>query len=125
MPNDTKQSGSSGTPEKGRAGQAIDPGNRPDKHPIEDRYNTHDASFRRHYQLNLREDPQSYDFYAPAYRLGYELAEERSSSSWETVRDEAKTHWQSHHPGTWEQVADAVLYGWREQRNPDELRVHH
>jgi hypothetical protein len=109
-----------------------------DQHQIEDRYNSHDASFRRHYQLtyhdkpldssrdNPRITPRTYEeFYAPAYRYGFELAEESPTADWKDVEAEAQRHWQSNHTGAWEEVVDAVHYGWKEQRNPEALRVHH
>lgn len=97
-----------------------------DVHPIPDRYNTHDASFCRHYQLNYHDNAHSYEeFYAPAYRFGFQLGEENASADWQSVAETAQHHWQNNHPSTWAEVADAVHYGWLEQRNPDALRVHH
>jgi hypothetical protein len=96
-----------------------------ERHPIEDRYNFHDASFRRHYQLNYHDGPHAYEYYAPAYRFGYELAEESAGSDWEAAQPEAQRHWQSNHDTAWDEMREAIHYGWREQRNPDALRVHH
>lgn len=96
-----------------------------EQHPIADRYNTHDASFRRHYQLNYRGNGHSYDeFYAPAYRFGFELGEE-SATTWDEVEAAAQRHWETNHPSAWAEVVDAVHYGWLEERNPEALRVHH
>ncbi|MEZ4865003.1 MAG: hypothetical protein R3C14_27055 [Caldilineaceae bacterium] len=97
-----------------------------DKHPIEDDYNTHDASFRRHYQLNYADGAHDYkSFYAPAYRYGYQLSAEHNGAAWHAVEQEAQEHWASHHTSAWSDVADAVHYGWIEERDPDRLRVHH
>lgn len=99
-----------------------------DRHAIEDEYNAHDASFRRHYQLNYNlDDPNArpYEFYAPAYRFGYELAEEHSGVQWHEALEQAKHHWQAKHTSDWEEIADAVYYGWQENRNPEALRVDH
>ncbi len=105
-----------------------------DEHAIEDRYNFHDASFRRHYQLHyhdLQHDGENstgrnYEsFYAPAYRFGYELAEEHSGAEWSAVESQAQQHWQSKHNSAWSDVQEAIRYGWQEQRNPESLRVHH
>lgn len=96
-----------------------------DPHVIEDKYNTHDASFRRHYQLNYSGGEHEYEFYASAYRLGYELAEEGRDLKWQAAEAGAKRHWQTAHASAWDDVADAVRYGWEEQRNPEALRVHH
>jgi len=95
-------------------------------HEIDDKYNFHDASFRRHYQLNYVDNEHDYEeFYAPAYRYGYELAEQRPNAEWEAVRAEAQQHWRTHHSSAWEEVEEAIHYGWLEQRKPEELRVHH
>ncbi len=102
-----------------------DNGNGVDSHPIEDRYNFHDASFRRHYQLNYHGKGQDYEYYAPAYRFGYELAEENVGKEWNAMQEEGQRHWQSNHNGTWNEMSEAIHYGWREQREPDALRVHH
>lgn len=101
-------------------------GQETEPHEIKDEYNFHDASFRRHYQLNYSDNERDYEeFYAPAYRYGYELAQKQSGDNWESVQEEARSHWQTHHSSSWSDVAEAVQYGWREQRNPEELRVHH
>ena len=96
------------------------------QHLIDDDYNFHDASFRRHYQLNYRDSGHDYDeFYAPAYRFGYQLSEQNASASWEQMEQQAQSHWATMHVSNWRDVADAVRYGWTEERNPDKLRAHH
>lgn len=95
------------------------------KHTIKDAYNFHDASFRRHYQLHYADRGHDYEeFYAPAYRFGYQLSAENSDAAWEQVAQTAEAHWTSMHASSWGDVADAVRYGWVEERNPDKLRVH-
>jgi hypothetical protein len=97
-----------------------------ESHEIEDKYNFHDASFRRHFQLNYVDTGRDYEeFYAPAYRYGFELAEEHAGASWEVVQSEAQQHWNSNHESAWSDIADAIRYGWEEQRHPEQLRVHH
>lgn len=97
-----------------------------DRHAIDDRYNFHDASFRRDFQLNYSDGAHDYDsYYAPAYRLGYELAAENQDAAWEAIKGEAQHHWQTKHSDSWQNVEKAVHYGWLEQRDPDALRVHH
>lgn len=96
-----------------------------DRHQINDRYNFHDASFRRHYQLNYHDNAHEYEYYAPAYRFGYELAADNAGMEWARIEMEAQRHWQTQHRTPWSEMAEAIHYGWREQRDPDELRVHH
>lgn len=95
-----------------------------DSHVIDDRYNFHDASFRRDYRLNHADGSHTYEeIYAPAYRYGYELAEQ--GKDWESAQIEAERHWSSMHTTPWSQVAEAIRYGWEEQRRPEEHRVYH
>ncbi|MFN8445909.1 MAG: hypothetical protein U0175_34280 [Caldilineaceae bacterium] len=97
-----------------------------DFHTSKDNYNLHDASFRRHYQLNYANSEHEYDaFYAPAYRYGFELGEESAGTDWSKVEQDAKEYWASSSSIPWGEVADAVHYGWVEERDPERLRVHH
>ena len=96
-----------------------------DRHAIDDEYNVHDASFRRHYQLNLHDSGHDFGYYAPAYRFGYELATENPHEEWESLHANAQRHWQTAHTTDWVEMAPAVEYGWEEARNPEELRVQH
>jgi hypothetical protein len=96
------------------------------QHPIEDRYNTHDTSFRRHYQLTYADTPNSYaEFYAPAYRFGFTLSEENPATKWDAMKTQAQEQWQTLHTSAWPEIAAAVRYGWTEQRRPEALRFHH
>jgi hypothetical protein len=97
-----------------------------DRHPIDDDYNIHDASFRRHFQLNYGDERLDYEsVYAPAYRYGFELSGENPNETWEEMEPEAQRHWAEEHSVSWATVADAVRYGWDEERNPDKHRVSH
>lgn len=97
-----------------------------DEHSIQDRYNFHDASFRRHYQLNYSDGTHEYEeYYAAAYRFGYQLAKEYPGAEWSAIASDAQHHWQLKHDSAWENVINAVQYGWKEQRDPDALRVNH
>jgi hypothetical protein len=92
---------------------------------IEDEYNTHEASFRRHYQLNYSEAKPTFEFYEPAYEFGYKVARDNPGKDWTVTSIEAQTSWQESYTASWKDVADAVYYGWREQRKPESLRVQH
>lgn len=95
-------------------------------HPIDDELNIHDASFRRHYQLNYADEPLEYErYFAPAYRFGYQLSAKSRDAEWETVEEQAHAEWVANHQVSWETVADAVQYGWQEERDPSEHRVDH
>ncbi len=95
-------------------------------HSRKDNYNLHDASFRRHYQLTYANGAHDYEtFYAPAYRYGFELGEESVGADWLRVEQDAKEYWSSSSSIPWEEVAEAIQYGWMEERDPERLRVHH
>lgn len=97
-----------------------------DTHTTEDEYNTLDATFRRHYQSFYKESTHSYDYYAPAYRFGFELAKENSRMTWGVAKATAQERWRSSgHTSNWGEVVNAIHIGWKAQRNRDSLRVHH
>jgi uncharacterized protein (TIGR02271 family) len=57
----------------------------------------------------------SYDTYAPAYQYGYTSASDSrfQGRSWDEVRDDVRTDYMRNNPNSkWEQVQDAVRYGW-------------
>jgi hypothetical protein len=95
-------------------------------YPIQDDFNFHDASFRRHFQLNYSSRPHQYEtFYAPAYRYGYLLSTENPNVAWKEIEAQAQDHWAAQHPVSWQDVVDAVRYGWTEKRQPSTLQVRH
>jgi hypothetical protein len=95
-------------------------------YPIQDDFNLHDASFRRHFQLNYSSGLHQYEtFYAPAYRYGYLLSAENPERIWKEIETQAREHWPAQHPGSWQDVVDAVRYGWTEEHQPGMLQVRH
>jgi uncharacterized protein (TIGR02271 family) len=56
----------------------------------------------------------TYADYEPAYRYGYELAENERyrGRDWAAMEVDARRDWESRHGGTWEQFKDAIRYGW-------------
>jgi uncharacterized protein (TIGR02271 family) len=57
----------------------------------------------------------SYDTYAPAYQYGYTTASDPrySGRSWDEVHDDLRASYMRANPNSkWEQVKDAVRYGW-------------
>ena len=96
------------------------------EHPIDDELNVHDASFRRHYQLNYADEPLDYEtYFAPAYRFGYQWTAQSRGAEWDAVEEQAHAEWVANHPISCETVAEAVQYGWQEERDPSEHRVDH
>lgn len=96
------------------------------EHEIEDTYNFHDSSFRRDYQLNYHDSAHDYEYYAPAYRFGFECAERHEGMDWDAVQQKLQSEWQTQTmTAQWADIVDVVRYGWMEARDPDALRVHH
>jgi len=81
------------------------------------RFEDLDTDFRTHYKgLNLK--GSSYDEYMPVYRFGHGLGIDQrfSQGDWTTVEPEARRHWETRNPGTWEQFKDTIRYAWDRAR---------
>ncbi len=77
-------------------------------------FETYDPDFRKDYEVNYAIVGAPYERYAPLYRYGYNLAtaQQFSNKDWLTVEPEAKSAWEEHNPGTWDQVKNAVRHAW-------------
>lgn len=55
-----------------------------------------------------------YNTYAPAYQFGSTYANEQQyrDREWETAEPELRRHWESRGHGKWEEMKDAIRYGW-------------
>ena len=73
-----------------------------------------DREFRSNYQTAHANRGGNYDQYAPAYRFGYELANDRryANSDWNAVEADARRSWSSQNGGRWDDFKEAVKYGW-------------
>jgi len=81
-------------------------------------YDTYDTDYRDHYQRTFSSAGYTYDDYKPVYQYGYSLAGDQrySGSDWSTVETDARTRWEEHNPGTWEQFKDSIQYAWDKAR---------
>lgn len=81
-------------------------------------YDTYDADYRDHYQRTFSSAGYTYDDYKPVYQYGYSLAGDQrySGSDWSTVETDARTRWEEHNPGTWDQFKDSIQYAWDKAR---------
>jgi len=77
-------------------------------------FETFDTDFRRDYETNYSRLGGDYNRYAPLYRYGYNLATAKqfAGKDWNGIETEARSAWEEHNPGTWEQVKAAVRHGW-------------
>jgi uncharacterized protein (TIGR02271 family) len=82
------------------------------------RFEDYEADFQRHHRTAWAGREQSYARCAPAYRYGYALATEPryTGRDWSTLEAEARRDWEARHQESWEEVKDAVHYGWEHVR---------
>lgn len=76
----------------------------------------YDQSFRSDYQTRYAMSGYDYEFYAPAYRYGYDLAYDDTyrGYDWERLEPEARRDWESRGlEGAWDDVKDAVRHAWQ------------
>jgi hypothetical protein len=81
-------------------------------------FDQYDNDYRTHYQGNFASAGYTYDDYKPVYQYGYSLAGDRryQDRDWSAIEPDARTRWEEHNPGTWEQFKDAVRYAWDKAR---------
>lgn len=83
-------------------------------HKGERDYELYDADFRANHTQAYASTGMTYEEFAPAYRLGYDLASDPqlSDKDWSAVESEARRQWEQRSPGTWERFKDAIRYSW-------------
>jgi len=86
-------------------------------------YADFESGYRQHYQSTFGNSGREYDWYAPAYRYGYNLAmDERwdDYETWDELEAEARRDWESNNStlgGTWNDFKDAIRGGWEDVRD--------
>jgi len=80
---------------------------------------SYDSYFRSHYDHTYNGGDHAYDYYLPAYEYGYRLAtdERYHDYDWDTIENSARQSWDTHNPGTWADVKDAVHHAWNRVKN--------
>ena len=81
-------------------------------------WSTLEPDFRRNYRTTYVNAGLSYEQVQPAYRYGYELAQNPQSggADWNAIEPQAKQTWESRRKGSWDQYRDAVRHGWERTR---------
>jgi len=81
-------------------------------------FETFDSDFQKNYQSKFAKSGYTYPQFSPAYRYGYHLAndERYNSGDWATVEPQARSLWEQHNKGTWEEFKDAIQYAWDKVR---------
>jgi uncharacterized protein (TIGR02271 family) len=107
---DVDQTGTTGT--TGMTGSGISTGSSAIN------FDTYDNDYRDHYQRTFGSAGYTYDDYKPVYQYGYSLANDQryANRDWTTFESDARTRWEEHNPGTWEQFKDSIRYAWDKAR---------
>ncbi len=81
-------------------------------------FDAFDSDFQKSYKTSYAKSGYTYQQFSPAYRYGYHLANDDrySSGEWSTVEPQAKSLWEQHNKGTWEEFKDAIHYAWDKVR---------
>ncbi len=70
-------------------------------------------TFEKHYKSHYASTGSSFADYTPAYRYGYNLAnDDRYQGDWTAVEPEARKHWEQTNKGTWDEFKDSIRHGW-------------
>jgi len=82
------------------------------------RFDEFDTDFRQNFQQCALGKQYQYEQVLPAYRYGYDLASDRTSSAgdWNTVETNARTRWEQRNPGTWERFKNSIKYAFEKVR---------
>jgi hypothetical protein len=78
-------------------------------------FTTYEPDFRQHYSGAFTQTDLPYDYFRPAYRYGFDLAnsERFRDSEWGQVEPEARRAWEETNPeNPWEEYRAAVREGW-------------
>lgn len=81
-----------------------------------DDFGSLEPEFERHYESKYPDSAYTYAQFAPAYRYGYNLANNeiyREYDQWSDVEPDARRYWEERNPGTWEDFKDAVRHAWQ------------
>jgi len=78
----------------------------------------YETRFRNNYNTNYASTGATWDTYSPAYRYGYQLANDPNyrDYTWDRVEANARRDWETGHPNSWDQFKNAVRNAWDEVR---------
>jgi len=74
-----------------------------------------DEEWRNHFRQHYEGQDLDYDYFAPAYRYGAEMArnERYRGRRYEEIESDLRSGYEARHPGkTWDRIKDAVRHGW-------------
>jgi uncharacterized protein (TIGR02271 family) len=70
--------------------------------------------WRGHYNTNYANSGYTFEQFTPAYRYGYNLANNQQyrGRQWTEIESDARMQWEERNPGTWDQFKDSVRNAW-------------
>lgn len=88
------------------------------------RYEQFEPELQAHYEQQYADEDRDFSEYSRDYRYGMALAEDEGyrSRNWEEVEPEAGRHWETQEDTTWDNIKDAVRYGWQRIRGREDQR---
>jgi uncharacterized protein (TIGR02271 family) len=96
----------------------VEPLGEMDRTTLERGFADRDDAFRSHYNTHFSGTGHTFDYYQPGYQYGWDLAHSRNyrSMDWSAIENDARMQWERHNANTWDQVKDAIHYGWQVAR---------
>ncbi|MEP6656847.1 MAG: general stress protein [Betaproteobacteria bacterium] len=102
-------------------GAAGIPGSRPRSSA---EWNTYEQEFRSDYETNYAGRGGTFDEYAPAYRHGFDNAQNYRGRKWDDVEPDLQRDWERNHPGReWSRFKNAARRGWQRMSDAIERAV--
>jgi uncharacterized protein (TIGR02271 family) len=77
-------------------------------------FNDFADDFRNNWQTNYASQGGTYEQYEPAYRYGYDLANnpQYRGQNWTAIEPNIQRDWETRYPNTWNRMQNSVRYGW-------------
>ena len=87
-------------------------------------WDTHEQEFRSDYETNYAGRGGTFDDYAPAYRHGFDNAQNYRGRNWDDVEPDLQRDWERNNPGReWSRFKNAARRGWQRMSDAIERAV--
>jgi len=82
-------------------------------------------NFQFHYESTFEDGEHNYAYYLPAYRFGVDIAESTDYMIliWDSAADSIRKQWEEEHTTPWEEIEEAVEFGWRVVKDQHEAEI--
>lgn len=83
---------------------------------VDEGYVNYEPRYRSHYNGHFSTTGRDYNYYAPAYRYGYSIAQRSRyrNSDWNEISADVRREWENeYHDSAWDDVKDAIQHGWQ------------